>query len=217
MGRIHEQLVCPLPRLNLNGELWHDGYLESAKSDRNVKLLLRELEGSPGDAYLLFQLALEHTSLGQVSEACDCLEKAFATMRPEDPFAANVVVDYLYALTELKRFDAGLNLINKAREAVRDFPDFHLACGLFYMNLVRSDTAKYVAFVPQIEASFKQCLALGETDKYKSVKGSGSFLAQYNLGTLYHVFGDQSGARRCFEAAARSGYEPAVQMLRVGG
>lgn len=213
-GRIHEQLVSPLPRLNLNGELWHDGYLETAKSDRNVRLLAQELQGKPGDPYLLFQLALEYTSLNQTGEACRCLEQGFARLKLDDPFAPNLIVDYLYALTELKRFEAGLALIEKTANAVDDFPDFHLACGLFYMNLVRSNSAQYISFLPKIESSFKRSLALGETDKYKSVRGSGTFLAQYNLGTLYHVFGNETAARSCFESAAREGYEPAAQMLR---
>jgi glycosyltransferase involved in cell wall biosynthesis len=213
-GRIHEQLVSPLPRLDLQGELWHDGYLETAKSDRNIRLLLEELKAFPGNTYLLFQLALEYTSLNQTALSCQHLEDAFARLRFDEPFAPNVIVDYLYSLSELKRFEAGLSVIGKAAEFVESFPDFHLACGLFFMNLVRSNTAKYVAYLPKIESEFKRCLALGETDKHKSVRGSGSFIAQYNLGALYHVFGDDTRARDCFEQSARLGYEPAIQMLQ---
>jgi glycosyltransferase involved in cell wall biosynthesis len=213
-GRIHEQLISPLPRQNLSGELWHDGYLETAKSDRNMKLLLEELQRAPGDAYLLFQLAIECTGLNQTDQACGYLEKAFAISRLDEPFAPNIIVDYLYALTELKRFETALAVIEKTSDSVQDFPDFHLACGLFYMNLVRSNTSKYISFLPKIEESFKRCLALGESNKHKSVKGSGSFLAQYNLGTLYHVFGNEMAARNCFEQAARAGYEPATNMLQ---
>lgn len=213
-GRIHEQLISSLNRLDLPGELWHDGYLETAKSDRNIKLLLDELKVSPGNAYLMFQLALEYTSLNQIQQTCRHLEEAFARLRFDEPFAPNVIVDYLYALNELKQFETGLSVIAKSANVVETFPDFHLACGLFYMNLVRSNTAKYVSYLPKIETSFKQCLALGETDKYKSVRGSGTFLAHYNLGALYHVFGDDAGARACFEQSAGSGYEPAAQMLQ---
>lgn len=213
-GRIHEQLDSPWPRINLKGELWHDGYLENAKSDRNAKLLVRELQARPGDPYLLFQLALEYTSLNRTVEACDCLREGFARVRLEEPFAPNLIVDFLYALMELKRFEEGLGVIERAAGPLADFPDFHLVCGLFYMNLVRSNAAKHIAFLPKIESSFQRALALGETDQYKSVKGSGTFLAQYNLGTLYHVFGDQAAARRCFEIAAGQGYEPAARMLR---
>ena len=212
-GRIHEQLTSPLPRVNLKSELWHDGYLETAKSDRNVKLLLAEIQRAPGDAYLRFQLALEYTSLNQPKEACHCLEEAFSRTRLDEPFAPNLVVDYLYSLTELQQYQKALTVLEKVQDRVEDFPDFHLACGLFYMNLVKSNTAKYISYLPKIESSFKRSLALGESDKYKSVKGSGTFLAYYNLGTLYHVFGNEPGARQCFEQAAGFGYEPAVRML----
>jgi glycosyltransferase involved in cell wall biosynthesis len=213
-GRIHEQLVSPLPWVNLKGDLWHDGYLERDKSDRNVKLLRSELENKPGDSYLLFQLALEYTGLNNPTEACRCLKPAFDSLRLDEPFAPNLVVDYIYALNELKQFENGLSVIQKAGPAVDDFPDFHLACGLFYMNLVRSNSAKYISYLPRIESSFKRALALGETEKYKSVTGAGTFLAQYNLGTLYHVFGDAAAARRCFEEAAALGYPPANEMLQ---
>jgi glycosyltransferase involved in cell wall biosynthesis len=213
-GRIHEQVVSPLPRTNLLGELWHDGYLDAGKSDRNVTLLRQELHKSPQDSYLLFQLALEYTSLNQATNACCCLERAFGLLRLDELFAPNVIVDYLYALMELKRFESGLAVIEKTSNALQDFPDYHLVCGLFFMYVVRSDAAKYISYLPKIESSFKRCLSLGESDKYKSVRGSGSFLAHYNLGTLYHVFSDDAGARRCFEQAARLGYEPALQMLQ---
>ena len=213
-GRIHEQLVSPLPRVNLRGELWHDGYLETQKSDRNIKLLSAELEGDPSNAYLLYQIALEHTSLDRTENAFECLQKSFAEMKQGDAFAPNVVVDLLYAAMALKRFDVGIEAIGKSESFLQDFPDYYLVRGLFYMNLIRSNAAKYAQELPKIEQSFQRCLALGETDKYKSVWGSGTFLANYNLGVFYHAFGNGNGARKCFEAATAQEYEPAAAMLK---
>jgi glycosyltransferase involved in cell wall biosynthesis len=213
-GKIHEQLVSPLPRVNLHGELWHDGYLEIQKSDRNVKLLLKELQHEPDSAYLHYQLAIEYTSLNQPENALPCLQIAFARIKPGDPFAPNVAVDLLYAAMELKKFDAGIAVLGRPERWPNDFPDFHLARGLFYMHLIRSDAAKYASELSKIEQSFQTCLALGETDKYKSVHGSGTFLANYNLGVFYHVFGNTAGARRCFESAASQGHEPAAALLK---
>jgi glycosyltransferase involved in cell wall biosynthesis len=213
-GLIHEQIVSPLPRVNLRGELSHDGYLETQKSDRNIKLLLAELAAEPSSAYLLFQLALEHTSLDQPDKAFVCLQKALAFMRPTDQFAPNIVVDFLYAAVALKKFAEGLKVIAWFEDTLDDFPDFHHVCGLFYMNLIRSDTAGHISDMPKIEQSFRRCLALGETDKYKSVHGTGTFLANYNLGVFYHVLDNPTEAQRCFEAAANQGYEPAVAMLK---
>jgi glycosyltransferase involved in cell wall biosynthesis len=220
-GAIHEQLVTPLPKLNLRGELWHDGYLETAKTDRNIRLLLKELERQPDRAYYLFQLALEYSSLNRTQEAFACLQKARSLIRQDDAFAPNVIVDYLYAINELRQFELGLKTIAETGDFLDDFPDYHFVCGLFFMNLVRSDTAKYVSYLPRIEQCYKRCLALGESDSRKSVHGTGSFLALFNLGTLYHVFGDTAGALDCFGKAARLGHEPSREMLvklgRPGG
>jgi glycosyltransferase involved in cell wall biosynthesis len=216
-GRIHEQIVSPLARVNLRGELWHDGYLETQKSDRNIKLLSAELEREPDNAYLLYQLAIEYTSLDGTESAFQCLQKSFGRVKQSDAFAPNIVVDLLYAAMALKRFDAGIEAIEKSEEFLEDFPDYYLARGLFYMNLIRSNPAKYAVELPKIEQSFQRCLALGETDKYKSVWGSATFLANYNLGVFYHVFGNSAGAQKCFEAAAGQGYEPAAAMLRKFG
>ena len=213
-GRIHEQIVSPLPRVNLQGELWHDGYLETKKSDRNIQLLLAELEREPESPYFLYQLAVEYTSLSKPEKAFPCLQKAFARMQPTNPLAPNIAVDLVYAAMTLKQFDAGTEAIAKSEKFLDDFPDFHLARGLFYMNLIRSNTAKYIGQLPEIERSFRRCLALGESDRHKSVRGSGTFLANYNLGVLYQVLGKADAARKCFESAAAQGYEPAVAMLK---
>jgi glycosyltransferase involved in cell wall biosynthesis len=213
-GRIHEQIVSTLPRVNLRGELWHDGYLETKKSDRNVKMLSAEIAREPKSAYLHFQLALEFTALGQPQNALASLQQARANMQPSDPFAPNVIVDFLYAAMELKQFDAGLEAIRASEIALADFPDFHHVTGLFYMKYVGSDPAKNIGDQPKIEQSFQRSRALGETDKYKSVHGSGSFLASYNLGIFYHVFGDDARAKACLETSARQGYAPAAALLK---
>jgi len=212
-GRIHEQIISPLPRINLRGELWHDGYLETKKSDRNIKLLLAELEREPDNCYLLYQLAIEYTSLDQPENAFPILQRAFARLDFKEPFAPNVAVDLVYAAMALKKFDAAAEAIAKTEKLFDDFPDFHLARGLFYMNLVRSNAAKYIGALPEIEKSFQRCLHLGESDKYKSVHGSGTFLANYNLGLFYQAFGNLNGAQKCFAAAAKE-YEPAAAILK---
>jgi len=213
-GRIHEQIVSDLPRVNLHGELAHDGYLETQKSDRNVKMLQAELARDPRNAYLHFQLALEYTSLERPRDAFAALQSARKYMQPSDPFAPNVIVDFLYAALELKQYAAGLEAIRDSESWLADFPDFHHVCGLFYMRYVGSDPAKNIGDLPKIEQSFLRSLTLGETEKYKSVYGSGSFLASYNLGVFYHAFGDDAGAQRCLEAAARQNYAPAAALLQ---
>jgi glycosyltransferase involved in cell wall biosynthesis len=213
-GRIHEQLISPLPRVDLRGELWHDGYLEKQKGDRNLRLLEAELEREPDNVYFLFQIALEHNTAGQPEKAFDCLQKAFALAKPGDPSAPNIAVDLLYTIMELKKFEAGISIVATAEKYLDDFPDFFLVRGLFFMHLVRSNPSKYISELPKIEQSFQRCLALGESERHKSVHGAGTFLANYNLGVFYHAFGNADGARRYLEAAAGQGYEPAGALLK---
>jgi len=213
-GRIHEQIASALPRVNLHGELWHDGYLETKKSERNISLLQAELAREPRSAYLQYQLALEFTSLGRPQDAFACLQKARSFMQPADPFAPNVMVDFLYAAMALNQFAAGLEAIRSSENWLADFPDFHLVCGLFYAKYVGSNPAKFMGDLPKIEQGYKRSLALGETDKYKSVHGAGSFLANYNLGVFYHAFGEDARARTCLETAAGQGYAPAAALLK---
>jgi hypothetical protein len=67
-GRIHEQAVSPLPRVDLPVHLGHDGYRtaqRTGKRARNRPLLLAELAAHPGDAYLLLQLGRDAEAAGR--------------------------------------------------------------------------------------------------------------------------------------------------------
>jgi hypothetical protein len=66
-GRIHEQAVSPLPRVDLPVHLGHDGYRaaqRTGKRARNRPLLLAELAAHPGDAYLMLQLGRDAEAAG---------------------------------------------------------------------------------------------------------------------------------------------------------
>ena len=121
----------------------------------------------------------------------------------------------MHALITAKDFDSGLKVLAKWSTVLDDFPDFHFASGLFYLNLVRSNPAQHLSALPQIERCYQRCLAIGETSAYKSVRGTGTFLAHYNLGIFYHVFDETTLAARSFENAAQYGYAPALQMLQT--
>lgn len=213
-GRIHEQITSTLPRFLLRGELWHDGYVDtSGKTARNMKLLAMELERNPASVYYLYQMAIEYNSVGQREKAFGCLADAFARARPEDVLFPNIAVDFLYTVMALGKFETGLEVVARGEKFLANFPDFYLARGLFFMRLVRSNPAKYISELPKIEQSFLHCLALGEDESRRSVHGSGTFLANYNLGLYYQAFGDPHRASRCFATAAEQGYSPAGARL----
>lgn len=214
-GKIHEQLDSPLPRKNINVEVGHDGYLETDKSERNLAILMDEFKEKPKDPYILFQIANTLFVSGKNSEADYYFEEFYKYAPKNAYYRYTGIVSYLYNLVALKKFEKGLEIINNEKENLYDFPDFHFVCGVFYLDLVLSDVKKYLNYMPLIEQEYLKCLEIGDTDKYDSVLGTGSFSAAYNLGTFYEVTGNKDKARYYYGIAAEYGYEPAQKRLRV--
>ncbi|RED57600.1 glycosyltransferase family 2 protein [Cohnella lupini] len=212
-GRIHEQVDTSLSRCHIPIVIQHDGYLESNKSDRNIPLLLLEIEDNPEDPYYLFQLAKEYNGLERSIESESYFARAYSLLHGKERYAPNVVTEYIYLLNKLKKYSEVLAILERNHEWLRLYPDFHFACGVFYLDLILSDTSKYISKLASIEQSYQWCLEIGETEHYDSVKGTGSFAAYYNLGNYYEVLGDLERAVICYRNSADLGYRKAEQRL----
>lgn len=212
-GKIHEQVVSDFHSVNTAIEVYHDGYYQKNKSDRNLRLLHEANNEAPSDSYFLFQLAKEYRMIGKHSTADDFFAKCYSLLTERDSFRPLVVVDYLYNIIANKNLECGLNIISQEEHILSDYPDFHFVSGLFYMDLVFSNINKYINYFPYIEKSYLACLALGETDRYDSVRGTGSFRAAYNLGVFYETIGDLVKARKYYELSAQDKYRLAIDRL----
>lgn len=214
-GRIHEQVDTSLPRVNVPIVVAHDGYLEKSKSSRNIPILLEELEASPDDPYYRYQLAKEYVGIGRVEESIEAFEEALRRLSFRERYAPNVLVDYMYALNKAGSYEKLYAIMNQEPDYVSQFPDYHFACGVIYLDMIIHDQARYMTLLPRIEQAYKRCLALGETEKYDTVRGTGSYAALYNLGNYYEVLGQAGQARECFRLAAEQGYDKAIRRLNV--
>ncbi|OXS55891.1 hypothetical protein B1A99_21945 [Cohnella sp. CIP 111063] len=212
-GRIHEQVSTSLARRNVPIVVQHDGYFKLKKSDRNVPLLLLELQENPEDPYYLFQLAKEYDGLENWAESKLYFAKAYAALQGVERFAPNVVTEYMYLLMKLKEYGKVLDILQQKHAWLMNFPDFHFACGVFYLDLVLSNPAQYMEYLPLIERSYQLCLEVGESELYDSVKGTGSYAAYYNLGNYYEVLGKAEQAIQCYRNSAAMGYSKAGQRL----
>lgn len=212
-GRIHEQVVSDFPSVNTSIEVYHDGYFHKNKSERNLKLLHSAIDENPSDPYLLFQIGKEYRMIGKHRTADDFFAKCYSLLTEGEGFRPLVVVDYLYNIIANKNLECGLNIISQEEQNLSDYPDFHFVSGLFYMDLVFSDVNRYLNYFPYIEKSYLTCLAIGETDRYDSVRGTGSFRAAYNLGVFYETIGDLAKARKFYELSAKDKYRLAIDRL----
>ncbi|WP_254848761.1 tetratricopeptide repeat-containing glycosyltransferase family 2 protein [Paenibacillus odorifer] len=214
-GKIHEQIVSDLPRKNVPIYVYHDGYYKSDKYKRNIKMLELELDEYPDDNYLLYQLGKEYRIIKDFINAEAYLSRCYSGITDIDGYKPQLIIECLYTMLGVGNFEEGLVLIEREARLLSDFPDFYFVSGLFYMELVFSDINKYMRYFPLIEKSYLKCLSIGDTDKYESVKGTGTFLATYNLAVFYETTGDLNKARKYYELSAQYNYKLARKRFEI--
>lgn len=212
-GSIHEQVVSDMPRVNVEIEIFHDGYIEDDKTERNLNLLIRELEKNPSDAYMLYQTGKQFKLMKAFGEAETYFIDSYNRGNSKEWYSHSLVIDLLYTNIATKNFQAGVDLINMERERFTLFPDFHFVCGLFFTELIFSDVKKYSYIFPNIEQMYLECMKIGETNDYDSVLGVGSFLPAYNLGVLYELMGQIEKAVDYYQISSVLGYKKAKTQL----
>ena len=210
-GRIHEQPVSALPRRRLDLALGHDGYTDAAlarKGERNEALLMEELNASPQDAYLWFQLAKEHQARGRAPQSAFCFTEALRLAPPGAPFRHALVVRALIALKANGQVDDALVLADAEVPHFTESPDFYFVIGDLYLEAASRDPDRALSdFLPVVELAWKRCLEIGERpDLDGAVAGRGGYMAAHNLAVFYETLGKAGPADtyRSLEARLRA-------------
>lgn len=214
-GRVHEQVASDLPVTAVPLVFEHDGYLREGKGERNLAILLDELKSAPEDGYLLYQAARTLWLMKEYLRADGYFQEFYRrTPVSGTGYRMGGVVSYIYNLLELGQYDRGLEVIEKEKKRLDGYADFWFACGTFYTKTVLSDVRRYIAYLPEIERSYRRCLKIGEVSGHECVRGNGSFKAAYNLGVWFEVNGKVQAARTYYRRAADWGYGPAAERLK---
>jgi len=213
-GAIHEQVVSKCKRVRIPIIIGHDGYLHTDKSERNLEILYKLAKAQPKDSYILYQLAHTLFVANKNEEAYNYYKKYYKISKSNEGYRCDAIVDYLYNLMALSRLEEGLAVVKREAQTYNDSPDFNFVCGHFYRELVLFDINKYISYLPYIEKSFLRCLEIGETSKYNSVVGTGSYEAAYNLAAWYEVAGQMEQAKHYYLKAAEWGYERAINRMK---
>ncbi|NHM29958.1 glycosyltransferase family 2 protein [Bacillus sp. C11] len=212
-GKIHEQIDSNFPRMDLPIEVFHTGYLSTDKSERNLQLLLLEVEKSPQNPYILYQLGRQFRTDKQIDTANIYFAKAYNHINRDEKYAVDLIVNYLYTLIYIKQYHEALEIIVNERDWLTKSPDFHFVCGIFYMNYVLVDPRHNLSYLKNIEKSYLNCLAIQQNGWEEIVIGTSSFLAAYNLGVFYETTGNLIKAKEFYQLAANDSYKPAFNRL----
>lgn len=213
-GSIHEQLNSSYPRKKVEIEVKHDGYLYINKFDRNIKLILKELEDYPNDSYLLYQSAKTYYTNNMFKDASPYFYKFYNQCDfKKDAFFEDGIVLFLYNLIKTNDLEYGLKVIDDNLDLLNNCCDFYFACGVFFTELVATNPDKYINYFDNIELCYLNAMQLAQKGALESVEGVGSFLSAYNLGIFYELTGDMDKAFKYYSISAKYNYQPACARL----
>lgn len=213
VGMIHEQIVSELPRIQVNVEIQHDGYLLQTKSDRNIPILLKAIDQNPSDSYYHYQIAKEYRGMEDHERSFHYFKLAYQAINRREGYAASIIINYLYSIIASGHLEEGIAVIQNEQEFMFDYPDFYFVSALYLLELILSDPERYGHMISTIEQYYMKALEIGETEKEGSVVGTGSFAAHYNLGVYYEVTGNSVKANEQYKLAGAYKYQPALDRL----
>ena len=208
-GSIHEQIR---PRGGLRPaskaapiRAVHHGYLPEVrqakdKFERNERMLKKELEDSPGDPYLLYQLGKNYfTGKKDLKQACDYFEKALSSgADPRLEYIYNSVECYGYALINSGQYEKALGLIEKHSGSYGDIIKFRFLSAHVYQN--------NGMFIEAVEC-YERCIGADLAD----ISGICSYLSYYNIGVILECVGMTEDAITMYENCGDFG--PAMKRL----
>ena len=201
-GAIHEQIRISMPidlpeRFAISKlRIRHYGYLKSRieernKHERNLTLLLAELERTPANAFTHFNLGTEYIAMDDPAKAHEHLEESFRLIQREQGWHeiayASLLATRLIGVRRRVGDIAGADALAEALLQV--YPAF--------TDLVfeRALAARERGDLETARALFEQCLEMGDAPaRFAGMVGRGSFLALAALASVASDLGDASGA-----------------------
>ncbi|MCR5304740.1 MAG: glycosyltransferase [Lachnospiraceae bacterium] len=183
----------------------HVGYALSPekmreKAERDLELLLKELEQTPGDPYICFQIGQSMSVLGDKAGAADFYEMAInADPDPRLEYVQMLIVAYGYTLTDLGRNEDALSLA-ALYEEFGGVADYVCLMGLIYLrNGMLEDAVREYERACGIVKSFSE--------------GANTYIPRYNLGIIREMSGNVREAEKMYRACGE--YGPALNRLKL--
>lgn len=210
-GRIHEQVV-PINPLELPNPshydipifMTHVGYTgdstaKQIKANRNLSLLLIELEQNPNDPYILYQIGKAYYYMQDYRNALIYFGKALE--QPVDikiQYVHSLITMYGYCFINTKQYADGL-MLTAVYDELQDDADYLFVIGLIYMYNAQFDMAI---------AQFQKATTISKC----TVEGVNSYSALYNIGVIYECLGNTTDALVYYKKCGD--YTPALQRIK---
>ncbi|WP_252250262.1 glycosyltransferase family 2 protein [Clostridium sp. ZBS13] len=138
---VHEQPECKGPFFETNIRFVHYGYdgtdskLMEYKFERNLKLLLNELNNNSKDIYTNFQIATSYTMHGDFKDALKYIDIAYNQAKGRLSEYIYIIDKYCLILYKNAEYELLLEKANEGIKYCKDFIDFYFYLGMAFSNL----------------------------------------------------------------------------------
>ncbi len=201
-GAIHEQIRISMPidlpeRFAISTlRIRHYGYLKSRidernKHERNLTLLLTELERTPHNAFTHFNLGTEYVAMDDIARASEHLEESYRLIQREQgwheiAYASLLATRLIGVRRRMGDLDAADQLAEMLLQVYPAFTDL-----VFERALAARERGDLVG----AQAWFERCLEMGDAPaRFAGMVGRGSFLALAALSSVASDLGDAATA-----------------------
>lgn len=204
-GIIHEQLTPirgkEFPCLLLHTTIEHTGYdmtpeQRTAKSERNLTLLRKQLEQEPENPYVYYQLGKGYEIVEDYNSACEYYGKGlYFDLDPSLAYVQAMVTSYGNALLRTEQAETALGF-EQIYDEFAVSTDFVFLMGRIYMAN---------AMYPQAIEQFHKATTMDEGKQH----GVSSFLSFYHIALICEKVGDTDNALAYYRMCGD--YPPAIE------
>jgi tetratricopeptide (TPR) repeat protein len=144
-GAIHEQIIPSLVShkgriATVAAQVRHLGYSKEVmrsrdKAQRNIEIILRELEQDPDDLFHKFNLANTYFTVGDYEQAAYWAEQTCPYLRGDEDYAGQIWANWVESLTHLEQYEAALQVGADALARGIDHPMVHYTLAMVYARM----------------------------------------------------------------------------------
>jgi len=183
-----------------------DNYIETGKYERYLDIYKKCLSEEPANGYMWYQLGKLHYSNKKYEAAYEAFAEGAVLEQFEYLYYPVMMVQLGYTLKELGKSQEALELLEPLLDLYPEYPDLPFLLGILSMFAGNMERVRYF---------FQTAFDIGETDKYTTVLGVGSFKAAYNLGVYYEVTRNYDFAKHYYKLSAEADFNPAKTRLNI--
>jgi glycosyltransferase involved in cell wall biosynthesis len=206
-GSIHEHVNIPngmKDKYSLEENICkviHYGYLTSVvkdknKTDRNLKILEKQLKENPDDPYVYYNIGVSYSVAGNYEKALEyffgCNKRASKkSLTGITLYEIDMAKRIAECLVKLEKYDECIEMIDNllSDKAYEGYVDLEYIKGFCYY--LKKDYKKAIQ-------CFEKCVEIGDTKKFTSIMGMGSFKPKLMMARCYGEMKDELKAINCF-------------------